>query len=69
MADGERAATCPLCGADNRCAVATGAPAASCWCHTATLDPAAVTRAAALDRERCVCTACGQSREDRTIAR
>jgi len=53
---------CPLCGADNTCAVAAGRPAQSCWCFDVKLSGAAL---AAIPEEAvnkyCICAACGQA--------
>ncbi|HVL43221.1 MAG TPA: cysteine-rich CWC family protein [Acidovorax sp.] len=52
--------SCPLCGQPNQCAIAAGRPAASCWCMTQAIDPAAL--AAVPDGARgqvCICAACG----------
>ena len=52
---------CPLCGADNQCAMAPGAAADSCWCQDITINPEAL---AAIPAEavgkRCLCPACGK---------
>ncbi|MCB1730897.1 MAG: cysteine-rich CWC family protein [Halieaceae bacterium] len=52
--------TCPLCGGDNRCAMAAGRAPESCWCNSVTIAPAAL---AAIPPEsvgkRCLCPACG----------
>ena len=57
------ATRCPLCGADNRCAMeigrATGQPQAPCWCVSASLDPALLNRIPDEARGKaCVCSAC-----------
>jgi len=55
------AQTCPLCGQDNRCAVAQGLPAPQCWCMQARIDPAALEALAPQERgQRCLCAACGR---------
>ncbi|RLA48834.1 MAG: hypothetical protein DRR04_06240 [Gammaproteobacteria bacterium] len=52
---------CPLCGADNQCAMAAGQPTESCWCLNVSLSPGAL---AAIPAEsvgvRCLCPACGR---------
>jgi Cysteine-rich CWC len=53
------AATCPLCGSDNQCAIAAGRPASACWCQTVTIDTKAMEKAADTASERCLCPACG----------
>ena len=52
---------CPLCGADNRCAVTRGGDIADCWCAAATIDRAALA-AVPPDKQgtSCLCPACGQ---------
>ena len=57
------AGTCPLCGGDNRCAVAAGRSHESCWCWTATMDPTALARAADYADSQCLCAACGTLKE------
>jgi len=57
------ATRCPLCGADNRCAMeierATGQPQAPCWCVSESFDPALLDRIPAEARgQACVCSAC-----------
>ena len=52
--------TCPLCGANNQCAIAAGKPAETCWCFNRKLDEEALTKAAAITDAQCVCPACGQ---------
>lgn len=57
------ATRCPLCGADNRCAMeierATGQPQAPCWCVSASFDPALLDRIPDEARgNACVCSAC-----------
>ncbi len=50
---------CPLCGADNQCAMAAGRAPETCWCYTEQLDSAAKEKAAAITEAQCVCPACG----------
>ena len=68
--DGDAASYCPLCGGDNACAVAAGRAAGDCWCHKASIDPAAL---AAIPREAvgkaCVCAACGRPALEPALAR
>ncbi|MEG0920684.1 MAG: cysteine-rich CWC family protein [Comamonas sp.] len=60
---------CPLCGQNNRCAVAQGLPAEQCWCMTASIDRDALARIPAADRGlRCICPGCGQATDDRVPA-
>lgn len=51
---------CPLCGAENQCAVAAGKPPEDCWCQNVTINPEVL---AALPAEAvnkvCLCPACG----------
>ena len=50
---------CPLCGADNRCAMAADADAAYCWCFDATIASETLERVPAAARGvACVCAAC-----------
>lgn len=51
--------TCPLCGADNQCAVAAGRPAESCWCYGVQMEGEALEKAKAITDAQCVCPACG----------
>ena len=51
--------TCPLCGADNQCAVAAGRAPETCWCYSAQLDSDVKEKAAAITDAQCVCPACG----------
>ncbi|MBD2858758.1 cysteine-rich CWC family protein [Spongiibacter sp. KMU-158] len=51
---------CPLCSKPNNCAIAAGQAAESCWCMSATLNPAVLKTLAAQERhKRCVCQSCG----------
>ncbi|MCE1251907.1 MAG: cysteine-rich CWC family protein [Comamonadaceae bacterium] len=53
--------TCPLCHQANACAVAAGAPAASCWCMDAPVAPQALARIPAEARGRaCICPHCAR---------
>ncbi|MDH4039049.1 MAG: cysteine-rich CWC family protein [Gammaproteobacteria bacterium] len=55
--------TCPLCGGDNRCAMAAGRPVDSCWCAAATISAAALAAVPAESvGKRCLCPACGSSK-------
>lgn len=50
---------CPLCGEANECAVAANREPSSCWCMTATMDPASL--AAIPEKARglvCICAKC-----------
>ncbi len=62
--DRDAANRCPLCAAENQCAVAAGSSPESCWCHTAGISPAAL---AALPRHermvRCLCPDCAGATE------
>lgn len=57
---------CPLCGRDNRCAMAAGCgsgpPAAPCWCTRVTIPPPLLDRIPAAARGiACVCAECVQA--------
>lgn len=58
------AITCPLCGADNQCAMAAGKPPESCWCFNTKLDEKVKAKAAAVTDAQCVCPKCGQVAKD-----
>jgi len=54
---------CPLCGADNRCAMelerATGQAQPACWCTTTTFPPDLLERLPEAARgQACICAAC-----------
>lgn len=54
---------CPLCGADNRCAMeiqrATGQAQPPCWCTQARFDPSLFERIAPEARgQACICARC-----------
>jgi hypothetical protein len=50
---------CPLCGRPNECAVAAGRAPESCWCMTATMDPAALTAIPPEAQGKvCICARC-----------
>ncbi|WP_296981273.1 MULTISPECIES: cysteine-rich CWC family protein [unclassified Thalassolituus] len=58
---------CPLCGADNGCAVSAGKDPASCWCFAAdVVIPASARTAVAADRQpgqedaSCICQHCAR---------
>lgn len=55
----QTATTCPLCGADNQCAVAAGGPPETCWCYSVQLEGEAKEKAAAISEAQCICPACG----------
>ena len=53
---------CPLCGQDNRCAMARNLPPEQCWCMTAAIEHAALARIPAAERGlHCICPACGMA--------
>ncbi|MCB1689286.1 MAG: cysteine-rich CWC family protein [Halioglobus sp.] len=61
MSDSKQvAATCPLCGGDNQCAIAAGKSGEDCWCQTATISAEARAKAAGSAGEQCICRACGR---------
>jgi hypothetical protein len=48
-------AYCPRCGADNRCALATGAPIEQCWCsQSPAAMPVPIDTAASCYCPRCL---------------
>ncbi|MEZ5665081.1 MAG: cysteine-rich CWC family protein [Burkholderiaceae bacterium] len=54
---------CPLCGADNRCAMEierdTGVPQGPCWCSTQQFSEALLARLPAQARGKaCICARC-----------
>ncbi|MEO8248212.1 MAG: cysteine-rich CWC family protein [Burkholderiales bacterium] len=58
---------CPLCGADNCCALelerVTGLPQPPCWCTGVTIDAAVLDRIPrSLARISCVCPTCATAR-------
>lgn len=60
------AKTCPLCGADNQCAMANGKPPESCWCQSVQIDPEALARVPEASRNKhCICQACGSITESK----
>ena len=55
------ASRCPVCGCDNRCAMAAG-EREPCWCASVSIDPAALARVPkALRGAACLCPACARS--------
>jgi cysteine-rich CWC protein len=60
MAADASAASCPVCGQLNACAVAAGVePVAACWCAAVRIQPEALRRIPAEMRGRaCLCPAC-----------
>jgi len=61
---------CPLCGADNRCAVTRGKTIESCWCASADISRDVIDAIpAALRNKACICPRCaGNSTTDSTAA-
>lgn len=60
---------CPLCGADNRCAMelerATGQAQPPCWCTTTTFAPDLLARLPDAARDQaCICAACVAAHQD-----
>lgn len=56
---------CPLCGGDNRCAVAAAGcfdpPGGACWCASVTIDAAVLASIPPAQRDRaCLCPACAR---------
>lgn len=56
---------CPLCGESNGCAPAqSGSFETPCWCNEVTIDPAALARVPAAQRnESCLCARCATIRK------
>ncbi|GAB3286449.1 cysteine-rich CWC family protein [Parahaliea aestuarii] len=55
---------CPLCGADNHCAVARGGDIGDCWCASTPIDRAALAAVPPAARgTSCLCPACGRGSE------
>ena len=60
------ATRCPLCGADNRCAIeveqATGQAQPPCWCMSTPIDPALIRQVARqapqASGKACICARC-----------
>ncbi len=51
--------SCPLCGADNNCAMTKGEPAEHCWCEAVEISPAVLESIGADDKGvRCICPQC-----------
>tara|TARA_R110001592_G_scaffold363371_1_gene685705 strand:+ start:325858 stop:326073 length:216 start_codon:yes stop_codon:yes gene_type:complete len=62
--------TCPLCGGENQCAMASGDDGRACWCQAVIIDAAALARIPADSvGKRCLCPACGQTSGDTSDAR
>jgi len=62
--------TCPLCGGDNQCAMASGDAGKACWCQDITIDAAALTAVPPDSAgKRCLCPACGRITGDTSNAR
>ena len=50
---------CPLCGADNQCAMTAGHPVERCWCANMAISAATLAAIPAGDvGRRCICPAC-----------
>jgi hypothetical protein len=58
----DEAQRCPLCGGLNQCAPAqTGDLTSDCWCRTARIAPAVLTRIPVDQKMKaCLCPACAQ---------
>jgi Cysteine-rich CWC len=51
--------SCPVCGADNQCAMAAGDADQPCWCYSATISAEALAAIPEADvGRRCLCPAC-----------
>ncbi len=61
--------TCPLCGGDNHCAMASGQVPERCWCVSLEIDPAVLQRlpAEAVGKV-CICRACAGADGERASA-
>ena len=59
-------ACCPLCGAPNRCVMASGEPAPGpCWCASVEIPASVLARVPADARGvACVCASCARSAEE-----
>ena len=67
----EHAATCPMCGQPNGCAMAGGRGAAqdceSCWCREVRIDEAVLAQLPDADRGRaCLCRSCATGKTQAT---
>jgi hypothetical protein len=53
-------ARCPVCGAENRCAMAADPDASHCWCFDVTISAESLSRVPAEARGvACLCARCG----------
>jgi hypothetical protein len=58
-AESPDASVCPLCGADNRCAVERGDSIETCWCASTPISTQALEAIpAALRNRACICAQC-----------
>ena len=65
MAENSPQQHCPLCSADNQCAMAAGKPAEQCWCQQAVISPEVLEAIPERDRGvRCICPACAGAKEN-----
>jgi hypothetical protein len=63
-------ARCPLCGAENRCAMAADPAAEDCWCFTAQVSAEALARVPEEARGAvCLCARCAAGRTPETPVR
>jgi hypothetical protein len=62
--------TCPLCGGDNQCAIASGSDPRDCWCREAAIDTAVLARlpAEAVGKV-CICPACAGTGGEHVVER
>jgi hypothetical protein len=52
---------CPVCGADNQCAMADDKQASQCWCMGVTIAEEALAQIPAKARDtQCLCAACAR---------
>jgi hypothetical protein len=57
------AATCPICGGPNLCAMAAGLVDESCWCAQIEFAPGVLDKVPVHERrERCICPRCAVQR-------
>ena len=62
--DKPEATRCPLCNAENHCAISAGESLQSCWCQTAVVAPEALASLPEAERGvRCICPACARGPE------
>ena len=56
---------CPLCGADNQCAMSADRPVESCWCASVHISAATLAAIPPEDvGRRCICPSCAARGEE-----